>query len=68
MLKLKYFCQFRCNNGDCIPGHLQCSGQPECKDGSDEKNCRKFKKNYFQFNNVSSSFKNFQVKQKNLLF
>ena len=41
-----YF-QFRCNNGECIPGHLQCSGQPECKDGSDERNCRKFE--YFIF-------------------
>ena len=37
-----FWLQFRCSNGDCIPGHLQCSGQPECKDGSDERNCRKF--------------------------
>lgn len=32
--------QFRCDNGDCIPGHLQCSGDQECVDGSDELHCR----------------------------
>ncbi|XP_040568074.1 low-density lipoprotein receptor-related protein 8 isoform X1 [Lepeophtheirus salmonis] len=31
--------QFKCVNGDCIPGHLQCSGAPECIDNSDEENC-----------------------------
>ena len=32
--------QFACENGECIPGHLQCSGAEECSDGSDERNCR----------------------------
>lgn len=32
--------QFTCDNGECIPGHLQCSGKTECSDGSDEKLCR----------------------------
>ncbi|XP_059478315.1 low-density lipoprotein receptor-like isoform X3 [Neocloeon triangulifer] len=31
--------QFRCNSGHCIPGHLHCSGTPECSDNSDELNC-----------------------------
>ena len=35
--------QFICDNGACIPGHLQCSGKAECSDGSDEKMCRKYK-------------------------
>ena len=34
--------QFRCDNGDCIPGHMQCSGKAECSDGSDEMKCRKY--------------------------
>eukprot|EP00095_Tigriopus_kingsejongensis_P002956 maker-scaffold243_size241480-snap-gene-1.20 protein:Tk02956 transcript:maker-scaffold243_size241480-snap-gene-1.20-mRNA-1 annotation:"lipophorin receptor" len=32
--------QFQCDSGECIPGHLQCSGAGECRDGSDESNCR----------------------------
>jgi len=32
--------QFMCNDGTCIPGHLQCSGYPECPDQSDEEMCR----------------------------
>ena len=34
--------EFTCDNGQCIPGHLQCSGKPECNDESDEKQCRKY--------------------------
>ena len=34
--------QFQCDNGACIPGHLQCSGKPECDDESDEQQCRKY--------------------------
>ncbi len=31
--------QFRCRSGQCVPGHLQCSGHPECDDKSDEEDC-----------------------------
>nr|CAL47126.1 lipophorin receptor [Blattella germanica] len=31
--------QFQCRNRACIPGHLHCSGAPECPDESDEENC-----------------------------
>lgn len=28
--------QFRCRNGDCVPGYVQCNGYRDCPDGSDE--------------------------------
>ena len=31
--------QFQCKDHTCIAGHLHCSGEPECKDGSDELYC-----------------------------
>lgn len=31
--------QFRCRNGDCVPGHAQCNGYRECPDNSDEEEC-----------------------------
>ena len=31
--------QYRCSSGECVPGHLVCSGSPECEDGSDEADC-----------------------------
>lgn len=31
--------QFRCRNGDCVPGHAHCNGRHECPDYSDEEDC-----------------------------
>nr|XP_037288057.1 LOW QUALITY PROTEIN: very low-density lipoprotein receptor-like [Rhipicephalus microplus] len=31
--------QFQCANMHCIPGQLECNGQAECHDGSDEDHC-----------------------------
>ena len=33
--------QFQCADKSCIAGHFHCSGKAECRDGSDELNCRK---------------------------
>ena len=33
--------EFRCNDFTCIPGDFYCNGNLECKDNSDELNCRK---------------------------
>lgn len=33
--------QFQCADKTCIHGRFHCSGKAECKDGSDELNCRK---------------------------
>ena len=27
---------FQCNDGQCVPEYLKCSGHPDCRDGSDE--------------------------------
>lgn len=31
--------EFRCSNGRCIPGRMQCNGEFNCIDFSDEDNC-----------------------------
>lgn len=31
--------EFRCTNGRCIPGRMQCNGEYNCIDFSDEENC-----------------------------
>jgi hypothetical protein len=45
--------QFQCADKSCIAGHFHCSGKAECRDGSDELNCRKL---FFYFNDFSSLF------------
>ena len=33
---------FQCDSGHCISEHMKCNGVADCRDASDEANCRKF--------------------------
>ena len=33
---------FRCDNGDCVPGHYRCDYVNDCDDRSDENDCGMF--------------------------
>ena len=41
--------EFRCHNGGCISLQWHCDSDIDCKDGSDELDCGKFKFEIFQF-------------------
>lgn len=42
--------QKKCNNGECILKAFLCDGENDCRDGSDESNC-KLQKFFFKLNN-----------------
>ncbi|XP_063443845.1 low-density lipoprotein receptor-like isoform X2 [Mytilus trossulus] len=31
--------EFKCRRGECIPDVWKCDGEPDCRNGKDEKNC-----------------------------
>ena len=42
-----YRTEFECHNGECIGRDLQCDGNNDCGDDSDEQSCGKIEKIYF---------------------
>lgn len=48
--------QFQCADKSCIAGHFHCSGKSECRDGSDELNCRKHQKLFHCSRLMKSNF------------
>uniref|UniRef100_A0A8C6W1B1 Kunitz-type protease inhibitor 1 n=1 Tax=Nannospalax galili TaxID=1026970 RepID=A0A8C6W1B1_NANGA len=44
--------QFRCSNGCCIDGFLECDDTPDCPDGSDEATCEKYTSGFDELQNI----------------
>lgn len=38
--------EFQCDNGQCVPSDQVCDIQTDCQDGSDERDCGRFKIQY----------------------
>ncbi|XP_063106342.1 kunitz-type protease inhibitor 1 isoform X1 [Cavia porcellus] len=44
--------QFRCSDGCCIDGFLECDDTPDCPDGSDEASCEKYTTGFDELQNI----------------
>lgn len=47
--------QFRCSNGCCIDGFLECDDTPDCPDGSDEATCEKYASGFDELQSIHFS-------------